>query len=202
MRTRWARYTLFVGWFVVSSLAVAGFAAFSPSPQPPPLPPPITVQAGRNAGAVAALSFAYLAGEESIPASTVDLDSAAQEVITERAATPSTPQVDTTRGPTFQRSSYMSEPEVRALVERYFRPEDVNKAIRVAWCESSFNPKAVNPTTGAAGLFQHLPSYWPERSAEAGFAGADIFDPEANVAVAAWLLYESPGGWSNWTCSP
>lgn len=91
---------------------------------------------------------------------------------------------------------------MRALVGAFFDPADVNRAIRVAWCESSFNPAAVNPATGASGLFQHLPEHWAEWSEAAGQRGASIFDPEANVAVAAWMLYELPGGWSHWDCSP
>jgi hypothetical protein len=49
----------------------------------------------------------------------------------------------------------------------------------------------------ASGLFQHLASMWPERSAAAGWSGADVFDPVANTAVAAWLVYDF-GGWSHW----
>ncbi|GIU92469.1 MAG: hypothetical protein KatS3mg011_1375 [Acidimicrobiia bacterium] len=202
MQRKLSRYTLFAAWFVVSSLAVAGFAVFSVPRETTELPPPITIQTGRNAGAVAAMAFVYGSGDEPITASTVDLDHAVQGVIERKAASATTETAGATRTTTFVRTSYMSEPEVRALIERFFRPEDVNRAVRIAWCESSFNPRAVNPTTGAAGLFQHLPSYWPERAAEAGFGGSDIFDPEANVAVAAWLVYEYPGGWSHWTCNP
>lgn len=31
---------------------------------------------------------------------------------------------------------------------------------RKAWCESRFRPRAYNPSSGAAGLFQYLPSTW------------------------------------------
>jgi hypothetical protein len=48
-------------------------------------------------------------------------------------------------------------------------------------------------------LFQHLASAWEARSEAAGIAGASIWDPEANVAVAAWLFYEG-GGKRHWTC--
>lgn len=87
----------------------------------------------------------------------------------------------------------------RPLVELYFRSGDVNWALRIMRCESHGDPYAKNPRSSARGLFQHLKRYWPKRSHKAGFAGADIFDPEANVAVAAWLLYEG-GGKSHWTC--
>lgn len=86
----------------------------------------------------------------------------------------------------------------RGLVETYFQPEDVPWAMRVMWCESKGDPNAKNPRSSASGLFQHLATYWPERSAKAGWAGASIFDPEANIAVAAWLY--SWGGSSHWVC--
>lgn len=95
-------------------------------------------------------------------------------------------------------------PEVerwRGLVARYFPASVVNQALSVMWCESRGNPKAVNPSSGAAGLFQHLPKYWAQRSAAVGFGGKSAFDPEANVAAAA-ALYKSRGNWSHWSCKP
>ena len=86
-----------------------------------------------------------------------------------------------------------------ALVTHYFTPSDVNLALRVIHCESSGHPDAVNPASGAAGLFQHLPSYWDERARLAN-VNASIFDAEASVAVASWLVYEG-GGWRHWEAS-
>lgn len=86
------------------------------------------------------------------------------------------------------------------LVEAFFAPADVEQALWVIHCESNGNPNAQNPFSGASGLFQHLPRFWAERSVAAGFAGADIFDPTANVGVAAWLVYDG-GGWSHWNPS-
>ena len=53
-----------------------------------------------------------------------------------------------------------------------------------------------NASSGAAGLFQHIPRYWSDRSTKAGFAGADIYDPNANVGVAAYLVDRD--GWKHW----
>ncbi len=86
----------------------------------------------------------------------------------------------------------------RPLVELYFHSEDVEWAMRVMRCESRGDPAAANPRSSARGLFQHLERLWPERAVSAGWPGADIFDPEANIAVAAWLLYED--GPSHWVC--
>lgn len=201
------RLVLLATWAVVSLLAVAGFAAFAtPSSETAtPVQPNAPTELGRGAGAVAALTFSYLAEGQPIPATTIDFDAVVQAAVEHRAATTTTAAAEErsrsdTTSP-YRRSRYLSELEIRELVSKYFRPEDVNKAIRIAWCESSFNPYSVNPQTQASGLFQHLPRYWEERSAEAGFEGADIFDPEANVAVAAWLVYEG-GGWTHWTCRP
>nr|DAP39625.1 MAG TPA: hypothetical protein [Caudoviricetes sp.] len=54
--------------------------------------------------------------------------------------------------------------------------------------ESSDQANIVNPDTGAYGLFQIMPENWPEWSAEAGLAGADISDPDAQRKVAAFKL--------------
>ena len=86
----------------------------------------------------------------------------------------------------------------RPLVSTYFPAGAVEWALAIIKCESGGNPSAKNPSSSASGLFQHLAKYWPERSAKAGWAGADIFDPAANIAVAAWLW--STGGPGHWVC--
>lgn len=89
----------------------------------------------------------------------------------------------------------------RPLVGRYFAAADIDHALAVVRCESLGDPNARNPQSGTSGLFQHRPGYWTSRSSAAGWAGADIFDPEANTAVAAWLVYHG-GGWSHWSGRP
>lgn len=89
----------------------------------------------------------------------------------------------------------------RSLIAAHFPPEHVDEALTVLACESGGDPNATNPTSSAAGLFQHLPRYWPSRSAAAGVAGASIYDPEANVIVAAWLS-SSGSSWAHWVCKP
>ena len=86
------------------------------------------------------------------------------------------------------------------FIVEHFDPEDVHWAIDVMNCESNGDPHATNPSSGAAGLFQHMPRYWPERSAAAGIPGASVYDPEANVIVAAWLFYHG-GGSRHWNAS-
>ena len=89
------------------------------------------------------------------------------------------------------------------LVDQYFDPADRAWALRVAFCESSAQPSdtystAYHPDSGATGWFQHLPKFWAERSTKAGVPNSDMEDPENNVLVAAWLLYETPQGKGHW----
>jgi hypothetical protein len=69
-------------------------------------------------------------------------------------------------------------------------------ALCVAQAESTFDPLAVNPSTGAAGVFQFLPSTWASLSELADHGGDSVFDARANVAVAAWTV--AAYGWHPW----
>jgi hypothetical protein len=70
-------------------------------------------------------------------------------------------------------------------------------ALCVAEAESNFDPLAENPSTGAAGVFQFLPSTWASLSELAGRGGTSVFDARANVAVAAWTVGKY--GWHPWS---
>jgi hypothetical protein len=88
---------------------------------------------------------------------------------------------------------------VMALIRDRFaslgsRTTDV--ALCVAERESNFDPLAVNPATGAVGVFQFIPSTWASVSELAGRSGASVFDARANVAVAAWTVAHY--GWHPW----
>ncbi|MDQ6920201.1 MAG: transglycosylase SLT domain-containing protein [Candidatus Dormibacteraeota bacterium] len=66
-------------------------------------------------------------------------------------------------------------------------------ALRIAKCESGYNPNAVNRSSGASGLFQFMPSTW----AHLPWAGQSVFDPVANAQAAAYYYQHSgPGPWS------
>ncbi|MBO0682601.1 MAG: transglycosylase SLT domain-containing protein [Candidatus Dormibacteraeota bacterium] len=71
-------------------------------------------------------------------------------------------------------------------------------ALRVAKCESGYNPNAVNPSSGASGLFQFLPSSWA--STPQGKAGQSVFDPAANAAGAAWYFNATGQTGGPWSC--
>ncbi len=94
----------------------------------------------------------------------------------------------------------------RPLVAAYFPAELVEGALWVMDCESFGDPTITNHYSGAAGLYQHMPRYWPSRAAAAGFPGSSIYDGEANIAVAAWLVDRSMDAgldpWFHWSCRP
>lgn len=67
-------------------------------------------------------------------------------------------------------------------------------ALRVAKCESGYNPNAVNRGSGASGLFQFMPATWasmPQHS-------QSVFNPVANAQAAAALYARS--GPNQWSC--
>jgi soluble lytic murein transglycosylase-like protein len=92
----------------------------------------------------------------------------------------------------------------RGLVGRFFPSSRVDEALAIIDCESNGDPDAVNPYSGASGLFQFLPSTWASTAPNAGYAGASPLDPEANIASAAWLAnrYQQLGQsyWQAWSC--
>jgi hypothetical protein len=63
----------------------------------------------------------------------------------------------------------------------------------VARCESGLDPTSTNTSSGAAGLFQWLPSSWP-------LGGFSPYDPVAASIVTAARVSRS--GWSAWVCRP
>jgi hypothetical protein len=79
---------------------------------------------------------------------------------------------------------------------------DPQRALRIAKCESGFNPNAVNlgyaENGNPSGLFQHLSGYWPARAAKYGYAGASVFDPVANANVTMGMWRD--GGAGAWEC--
>jgi uncharacterized protein YukE len=88
-------------------------------------------------------------------------------------------------------------PEIALDIHDAFAPlgdRAVQWAFNVAWCESRYHPNSVNSSSGAAGLFQFLPSTWaftPEHA-------SSPFDPAANSNAAAWLYARD--GPSQWVC--
>ena len=72
----------------------------------------------------------------------------------------------------------------------------LREARLVASCESRFRSYARNPSSGASGLFQFLPSTYRTTP----FRDVSIFSPYANALAAGWLYSRS--GWRPWECKP
>lgn len=202
MRSR--RLSFVAGWAALALLALAGFAAFgSPEASPDELRAEAAAASiGHTAGAYAGLNFALVGGDgDSTVLIATSMEDASAPVEASDGEDEDQARAEDSSGtiasPT---SGWLSEVEVRALASVYFEPTDVNQAVRIAWCESRFDPNAVDLRTGGVGLFNHLPQYWDARASEAGFPGIAATDPEASTAAAAWEVYNG-GGWEIFNCS-
>ncbi len=82
---------------------------------------------------------------------------------------------------------------VAAIQAAFADSPGLSWALRVAKCESGYNPRAYNAASGASGLFQFLPSTW-----NANFPGWNIWDPNAQ-ARAARVFYDQ-GKTNAWVC--
>ena len=85
---------------------------------------------------------------------------------------------------------------IRAAAARW--GADESQLLRVAYCESRYNPNAFNASSGASGLFQFLATTWAANSVRAGYAGASVFDPVANANTAAYMF--AAGQARQWQC--
>ena len=121
-------------------------------------------------------------------------------------STATTAPVSTTTPGSISRTLKPAVEQWRSLVAAYFNPVLVDQALSIIQCESLGDPNAYNPYSGASGLFQFIPGTWAVTSVKAGFGGSSVFDPEANIASAAWLTsyYLSLGlnPWTPWHCIP
>lgn len=84
---------------------------------------------------------------------------------------------------------------IRAAAARW--GADPTQLLRVAWCESRYNPLAYN-ASGASGLFQFMPRTWAANSVRAGYSGASVFDPVASANTAAYM-FGNGQAWQ-WSC--
>ena len=72
-----------------------------------------------------------------------------------------------------------------------------DRALYVAWRESRFDPRAYNAGGPAAGIYQHLVRYWPERATRYGFPDASPFNARANILVTMRMVRRI--GWWPWS---
>jgi hypothetical protein len=92
-------------------------------------------------------------------------------------------------------------PPAPAEIEQIIRaawPDDLEEqALRIAWRESNFNPRAQNFC--CSGLFQIYYDVHAGWLADIGVHSVeDLYDPHLNAA-AAYALYQRSGGWGPWS---
>lgn len=96
--------------------------------------------------------------------------------------------------------------DIEALIIQWANHYGVSadRLLRVAKCESGYNPTVVNRNYTArdggnpTGLFQFLPSTFRRYQAKAGLSGLDIFNASDSARVAAFAF--SVGGAGEWEC--
>ena len=91
-------------------------------------------------------------------------------------------------------------PSIQQIIIDAFSPlgsQAVQWGLRVANCESSYRPGAVNPSSGSEGLFQFMPSTFA--ATPQGRAGGSIWDATAQAQAAAWMY--SQGRQVEWECN-
>ena len=196
---RYARRLAALTWLAMALIAIAGFAAFDLQ----------EVDHSKAIGSRPASQQSSPDEPASTGANTLRSPIIQTPLPTSPSTTPTPPPTTTSSTPTTTTTTTTTltplrdpPPEAeqwRSLIEEYFPSAEVGQALAVLWCESRGIAKATNPSSGAAGLFQHLPKYWPERSVAAGFTGSDIYNPQANAGVAAWLA--TTQGWYHWNAS-
>lgn len=86
---------------------------------------------------------------------------------------------------------------IRSLAVRH--GVSVSTSLRVAACESGFNPRAYSPTGPYAGVYQQSVPHWGQRSRRYGHPGESVFDAYANVDVS--LKMARALGWGHWGCA-
>ena len=78
-----------------------------------------------------------------------------------------------------------------------------DRLLRIAKCESGFNPSAKNKGYYAGGgnptgLFQYLPETWTRYQRKMGVSGWDIYNPQHQAELTAFAF--SIGGSGEWEC--
>ncbi|HYD92578.1 MAG TPA: transglycosylase SLT domain-containing protein, partial [Flavobacterium sp.] len=88
---------------------------------------------------------------------------------------------------------------VEELIVKHFG-EDAPMALRIAKCESNFNPKAKNRYSTASGVFQIIKGTWIGNRRAMGLdTNLDLrFDAEENIKTAKFIY--SKRGWQPWEC--
>jgi soluble lytic murein transglycosylase-like protein len=87
---------------------------------------------------------------------------------------------------------------IRCAARRWHVSGGPSKALRVARCESGYDPSAYNPS-GYLGIYQQAKWYWAGRAVRFGFPDRSAFNGRANVIVSIRMAHAS--GWGGWGCA-
>jgi hypothetical protein len=94
-------------------------------------------------------------------------------------------------------SKTASSGSVQGMIKSVFGAY-AGQALRVAACESGYNPSAYNRSSGASGVFQFLHSTW----ATTAYAGYSPFNAWANINAAHQVFVRDGYSWREWQCKP
>jgi uncharacterized protein YraI len=207
------RYKEVTGWLPLEHLAAPSDFAPEETPSPPKeivdpkTPRPgsgvayttvdLSLRAGPSANeapivVVPAGSRVVLTGVMEGGFQRVTFDDQIGWVADEYLQTPADPEPERERHG--EQQDYTRQQIVRIIYDAADRYGQSRSAmLRVAECESSLDPYAVNPS-GSYGLFQFIRSTWKSTP----FGDEDIFDPRANANAAGWMW--AHGRKSEWVC--
>lgn len=92
----------------------------------------------------------------------------------------------------------VSTVKVKKIIEEVFGPRYAQAAKQVAFCESRFNSRAYNRSSGAAGVFQFLLGTWKTTRQK----HHSRFDAQANIKAAHEVFVRDGHSWREWQCKP
>ena len=87
------------------------------------------------------------------------------------------------------------------LIEKYFKPEDHVKALKIIYCESKGKTYAKGKNKDGSydvGIWQFNDNTWAWLTPKLKIKESR-YDPETSTAVASWLVYND--GWYHWNAS-
>lgn len=97
--------------------------------------------------------------------------------------------------------------EIEDLIRHYARlyGADENLAVKIAWCESGFDPRVCNKQfgcSGGQGVYQFINSTWIKN------CEGDVFNPEDNIKCGVKLISQgqlshwgsAETWWGSWSC--